>query len=443
MGPRGGAGTGQKQGGSLKDAVRAGVLRRYQEAAAILERLSADPAAEPESRLYLGRALHALGDYPRALGALNSYIRLRPRNFQGYLFAGRTLLALGRYGPAAGSLRRALALKPRDVQSIALLGAVCLKARRPAQAAALLEQAVKSAAAGKLSPKDQRRIYQAYINALLIRGIRLIRQGDYDRGLRMLRFVLEKGKDIPLLRLEMGRACRETGNGTEALEHYSRALEFAPGDRRIRWFRASILISLGRKQEALEEIQELRRGDPGAPELPWNSGTVDLYLAQSYLENGEWRRAAAACKTLLRKNPGGLAHALYAEALRNLGNYPAALNHLELARKTGGDRPEYQYARLLCAWEGEDWETMRKAIAHLKTLGGDQGLLGRFETLCGEKQGRGQGKHPETGIKEHKKNPGYCETGENNYNSPCSISGKVPGFQFLGGQDGSQSNGPV
>jgi tetratricopeptide (TPR) repeat protein len=397
------AGTGQKQGGALKDAVSAGVRRRYQEAAAILEQLAADPAAEPESRLYLGRALHALGDYPRALAALNSYIRLKPRNFQGYFFAGRTLLALGHYGPAAGSLRRALALNPRNVHSMALLGAAYLKSRHSVQAVVLLEQAVESAAARKLPPRDQRRIYHAYINALLIRGIRLIRQRDYDKGLGMLRFVLENGKDIPLLRLEMGRACRETGNAAEALEHYSRALEFAPRDRRIRWSRASILISLGRKQEALEEIQEIRRGGPGTPELPWNSGTVDLYLAQAYLENGKWSQAAAACKTLLRKKPGGLAHALYAEALRNLGNYPAALNHLELARKTGGDRPEYQYARLLCAWEGEDWETMKKAIAHLKTLGGDQGLLGRFEALYRAKTRPGTEKMPGGGMEKHKK----------------------------------------
>jgi tetratricopeptide (TPR) repeat protein len=352
----------------------------------MLEELLSDPGAAPETYLYLGRALHALGDYPRALAALNDYTLLRPRNFQGYFFAGRALLALGQYGRAAGSLGKALALSPRNTHVMALLGAACLKARRPAQAVTVLEQAVLTAAARNLSSKEQGRIYRAYNNALLVRGVRLVRQEDYRAGLETLRFVLENGQDLPLLRLEMGRACRELGRPEEALEHYSRALEFAPGDRGIRWARASMLMALDRAQEALGEIEEIRRGDPGLPDLPWNSETVDLYRARFYLENGEWRRAADTCKTLLRKKPGGFVHALYAEALRNLGDFRAALNHLDLARKLGGDRLEYQYERLLCAWEGEDWKTLKGAITHLKALGGDPDLISRFEILCRAQQ---------------------------------------------------------
>jgi tetratricopeptide (TPR) repeat protein len=354
----------------------------------MLEELLSDPGAEPETYLYLGRALHALGDYPRALAALNDYTRLRPRNFQGYFFTGRAFLALGQYGRAAGSLGKALTLSPRNTHVMALLGAACLKSRRTAQAVAVLEQAVRTAADRNLPSKEQGRIYRAYSNALLVRGVKLVRQEEYQAGLETLRFVLENGQDLPLLRLEMGRACRELGRMEEALEHYSRALEFAPGDRGIRWARASILMALDRDREALGEIEEIRRGDPGLPDLPWNRETVDLYRARFYLENGEWRRAANTCKTLLRKNPGGFAHALYAEALRNLGDFRAALNHLDLARKLDGDRLEYQYERLLCAWEGEDWKTLKGAVARLKALGGDPDLVGRFEILCRAKQER-------------------------------------------------------
>jgi tetratricopeptide (TPR) repeat protein len=347
----------------------------------MLEELLSDPGAEPEVYLYLGRALHALGEYPRALAALSDYTRLRPGNFQGYLFSGRTFLALGQYGRAAASLDRALALSPRNIHVMALLGAAFLKSRRPARAAAVLEQAVRIAAARNLPPNEQGRIYRAYCNALLVRGIRLVRQEEYGAGLEMLRFVLENGQDLPLLRLEMGRACRELGKAEEALEHYSRALDFAPGDRRIRWARASMLMILGRPREARDEIEEIRRGDPGLPDLPWNSETVDLYLVRLYLEDGEWRRAAEACKILLRKKPGGFVHALYAEALRNLGDFRSALNHLDLARKFEGDRLEYQYERLLCAWEGEDWKALGGAITRLKILGGDPDLIYRFEVL--------------------------------------------------------------
>ncbi|MDR1024495.1 MAG: tetratricopeptide repeat protein [Treponema sp.] len=373
---------------TLEDALRAGARREYHKAVPILEELLGDSAAGPEVYLYLGRALHALGDYPRALAALNDYTRLKPRNFQGYFFAGRTLLALGQAGRAVRSLDKALSLKPRNIHVLALLGAACLKARYSARAAALLAQAVEGAAARGLPPGEQQRIYRAYINALLIRGIKLIRREDYDAGLQTLRFVLENGRDIPLLRLEMGRACREMGNMEEALGHYDRALEFAPDDRQIRWARASILMTMNRNREALEEIHRIRSEGPELPDLPWNSETVDLYLARSHLERGEWRRAAEACRTLLKRKPGAFAHVLYAEALRNLGEFQPALNHLDLARKIGGDRPEYQYERLLCAWEGEDWKALRGAITRIKALGGDGELVWRFETLYRAKQGR-------------------------------------------------------
>jgi tetratricopeptide (TPR) repeat protein len=371
----------------LERAIRAGKERDYQKAVRILEELLSSLEAPPEAYLFLGRSLHALGDYSRALAGFNDYIRLQPRSSQGYFFAGRTYLALGLPNRAVPVLRKALDLRPRNVFILALLGTAYLKARRSQLAVDTLQQAVETAATDRIGQKVQDRLYHAYINALFIRGIRLCRNEDYDLGSQMLRFVLENGRDGPLLRLELGRACREMDFLEEALEHYTRALDFSPGDLRVRWYRASILMALGENEKALEEIDYIRSADAGLQgilpsNLPWNSQLVDLYMIRSFLGSGEWRRAAETCRLWLKhRGPDSMIHGIYAEALRNLKNYNAALNHLERALELEPKQLNLWYERILTAWEGENWEILKKSLRAAKSLKGDQELIRRFSIL--------------------------------------------------------------
>ncbi|GHV60865.1 hypothetical protein AGMMS49587_03570 [Spirochaetia bacterium] len=398
------AGTGRGSAGALEDAVLAGSRREYGEAVRILIGILSDPDAPAEAYLFLGRSLHALKDYSRALAVFNDYIRLKPRSGQGYFFAGRSYLALGMPNRAVPILKKALDLAPKNAAFMAILGAAFLKARRSAQAAETLRQAVETAAEQNLSQAEQRRVYHAYINALFIRGIRLCRQENYELGIQMLRFVMENGpegvRDIPLLTLEMGRACRELGLLDEALEYYTQALTRAPQDLRIRWYRASILMALGNTAGALQEIEHIRSVDAGLPDLPWNSETVDFFMIRSFLETGEWRRAADGCRDWIKARSGGgqqggqgpdaggagrrndaLVHTMYAEALRNLKNYKSALNHLDRAAKMQGDETQIQYERLLVAWEGKDWKVLKSALRRLSALRGDENVIRRFTIL--------------------------------------------------------------
>jgi tetratricopeptide (TPR) repeat protein len=198
----------------------------------------------------------------------------------------------------------------------------------------------------------------------------------------MLRFVLKNGLDIPLVRLELGRACRETGEFDEALEHYSAALRFNPKDLRIRWYRASILMVQGMSQEALEEIALIKSQDNKLPDLPWNSELVDMFIIRSCLERREWRRAADSCGDWLKaRGSNPMIHALYAEAYRNLHNYTAAANHLERALELNPDEQELWYERLMVAWESADWKNLRHCLRRLNELGGDEELIRRFTIL--------------------------------------------------------------
>ncbi|GHV39514.1 hypothetical protein AGMMS49546_11700 [Spirochaetia bacterium] len=389
---------------SLKDAIRAGVKRDYPQAARILTDILSGPDAPPEAYLFLGRSLHALKDYSRALASFNDYIRLEPHSGQGYFFAGRSYLALGMPNRAVPILKKALDITPRNVAAMAMLGMAWLKSRHSEKAAELLQQAVETAAEQKLPRPVQQRVYHAYINALFIRGIRLCRMENYEQGMRMLRFVMDNSpnaRDIPLLHLELGRACRELGLLEEALEHYTQASTHAPRDLRIRWYRASILMALGQSARALEEVEQIRSVDSGLPDLPWNSETVDFFMIRSFLETGEWRRAADACRDWLKSRKSGkgaaihtagntsdaMIHIMYAEALRNLKDFTAALNHLNQAAKNQGDEIQIQYERLLVAWEGENWKALKNTLGKLSSLGADKDLIKRFTILLKAKTG--------------------------------------------------------
>ena len=325
------------------------------------------------------------------------------------MFIGRTYLALGMPYKAVPVLRKALDLSsPKgsrssarggstsalalgsraDLQSkiMALLGTAYLKSKNSQAALGVLEDAVN------LNP-DDKRIYRAYLNALMVRGIRLCGLGEYEAGLAMLRFVLANGNesgmaDNLLLRLHLGRAARETGQLNEGLLHYTEALRLSrglivkEGDRWIRWSRASILMALGRIEEARAEIDIIRSRHEDVPELPWNNELIDLFMIQSFLSNREWRRTIESCRNWLKQREDmPLIRAFYAEALRNTGNYKAAHNHLLRAQEASPKDLDFLYADILVSWEGEDYKSLRRALRIAKSLGGDRDLIKRYSIL--------------------------------------------------------------
>ena len=398
--------TGAKAGRSLEKrtpphfkaftlAADAGKRGNYRLAVKILGELICETDAPPEAWLLLGRSFHALKDYSRALAAFNDYIGQRPASGEGYFFAGRTYLGLAMPYKAVPLLRKALEnspgkssdLKAADFKSKtkALLGTAYLKSKHSQAAVEILQEAVEEA------PEDKR-IYRAYLNSLLVRGIRLCRMGSYDLGRQMLAFVLENREetdmgDSPILRLELGRASRETGRLEEALQHFTAALELTAedqnSDRRIRWSIASILMALGKNVEAVEEIEKIRSVDAEVPNLPWNSELVDLFMIRSFMGTGEWRRAAGCCRDWLNsREDKPLVRALYAEALRNLGDFKAAHNQLRQALKKEPEELDFWYADILVSWEGKDYKSVKKAIKAANSLGGDTAVLERFRILC-------------------------------------------------------------
>ena len=174
-------------------------MRDYKTAITILEEIVSEYEGPAEAFLFLGRALHMVKDYSRALATFNDYIALKPRAAAGYFFAGRPCLVLGFYHQAVRFFEQALKRDTKNTITMSFLGLAHMKARHSQAAVDLFQAAVEAA-------PDNKRIYRAYLNALFIRGVRLCRLEEYDLGSQMLRFVLENSKESgfrsgPLLHL--------------------------------------------------------------------------------------------------------------------------------------------------------------------------------------------------------------------------------------------------
>ncbi len=359
----------------LNAAVKAGVKRDYAKAIAILEQLISETDAPPEAYLLLGRSLHSMGDYSHALVAFGDFVRLKPSSPQGYFFAGRTYLVLALPQRAVPLLQKALAIRKNDPQIMAMLGLAYLKSRRSREAVEILETAVTAA-------PNNTRIYKAYLNSLFIRGIKICRAGDLDMGIQMLSFLLENGMDNPLLRLELGMACRDTGMLPDALVHFSRAIEYSPGDPLLYWYRASVYMAMGWNEDALNEIDYIKSNWGNLPDLPWNNELIDQFMIQACMESRQWRRATEACRNWIR-NRGNNAQvqAMYAEALRNLKDYTTAKNHIDRGLELEPEALELWYEYIIIAWESEDWKSLRKALRNAKNLGGEPDFINKFTIL--------------------------------------------------------------
>jgi cytochrome c-type biogenesis protein CcmH/NrfG len=141
-------------GALLREALEAGGARDYARAAELLTRIVSETDEYPEALLYLGRSLHALGDFEKAIGAFRLYLGTEKDPAPGWFFLGRSYLAIRRPQEAARSLRKALELGADGAEPWAFLGLAALRLRKSKAAVEALEKAVS------LAP-DNSRIFPA------------------------------------------------------------------------------------------------------------------------------------------------------------------------------------------------------------------------------------------------------------------------------------------
>ena len=259
----------------LKEALEAGKRRDYPRAVELLTQIVGSTDSLPQASLYLGRALHAVGDYARAAQVLHFFLRERPDSLPGRFFLGRAYLALEEYQEAIRHLKKVVEKDPGFSPAYGLLGLACLKTRRPDKAIWWFAKALE------IDPQNKR-LQVGYLNTALVLAIRLFYRGDLTDAARLFTEVLEQRRESILPHLYLASIYRELHKDNLALYHMDAASNISPQDPFLHLQKALILLSQGNEAAAGAEIKNatgLLRSSRGADLFP--RGHIAVHHRQS------------------------------------------------------------------------------------------------------------------------------------------------------------------
>jgi protein O-mannosyl-transferase len=274
-------------------ATRA-TLHNWRDSMTLWQQIARVAPRMPESHNGLGTVLDARGEPDAALAEYRRAIALDPGYMYAHLNLGNSLLERGDLMEAIGHLRAACAGLPGDPQAARAYGFALMQAGLLAESEAELQRAVE------LRP--------GYVAAMSQLGVVMAMRGRVDEGTALL----------------------------------ERAIARAPGDARPRfWLAISLLQANGREREALLQLEQAIRLDPGWPVPPNQLAWLLATLPDPALRDAERARQLAARAVALThgRDAGMLDTEAAAEAAA--GRFDAAVRMageaLRIASTTRGD----------------------------------------------------------------------------------------------------------
>ncbi len=145
-----------------------------------------------------------------------------------------------------------------------------MKAKRPETAMAIGQQVL--------------RYFPQHLEAYRLLGEACLAAGDYQAAVDCFRRVLSADPESLAAHMGLGMIFEDTGEYAEALWHWERAFEIAPGNQTVR--------------EHLRRLYTWRDGGK-TPRV----GLTRAALARLYARNGQFRRAIAEYKAILAEDP--------------------------------------------------------------------------------------------------------------------------------------------
>ncbi len=356
-------------------ALKAGNDRDYLKASNLLLRIVSETDEIPQAFLYLGRSYHALGNFDLAIQFLKYFTEVMPNIGAGHFFLGRAYFARDLPAEAAAELDIAANIDPENSHALALLGLSCLKIRRSDLGAEALGKAVE------LDPENKE-LYTAYRNALLVEAIRLYRADDIGQARQMFTFLLDSGFEGPLPVLYLAALEKASDRFDEALRWYDRAVFHDTNDPLIHLQRAGVLYQLGRTAEAFEIFAAF--GVPAEEnEQGLNAGDVDRFIADESFRKGHFRKAILyATRVIQQQGRNYDMHVLLGEAFRNLQSYTKARNHFTRAHEFERKRIEPLYGIAMVLWQRNQWEEMLDYLSRIENLHPRDAIAVYYKSLC-------------------------------------------------------------
>jgi len=358
----------------LKQALQAGKNRDYPLAKRNLERIVSETDSLPQAFLYLGRTYHALGEYERAVASFYAFLKYSPSSKAGYFFLGRSYLALKQPKWAVLFLKKIPEGAVFYEESKGLLGFAFLQLKQPETALSYFEEALEE------NP-DCERIYNGYINALTVLGIKRFRQGLLLESKRIFLQLYQEGVEHIIIYLYLGMLSMETGALEESLEYYSRARQLAPRDPIIHLKYTQILQALGRGEKVKEEYEKIKESLP--EDFIPDRSSFNYLLALRHYEKEEFSKAVYYAVQYLKENPSNLdLHLLIGEAYKTLGNLEKAYNHFNLVISRKRDFKEARYGLITVLWLKEEFQKMLSEMDSLERFFPGDEICRYYRPLC-------------------------------------------------------------
>lgn len=359
----------------FRQAIDAGRNRDYTRAARLLTRIVTCTDRFPHALLYLGRSYHALGQHAKAVQILSLYLKTMPDSEPGHFFIGRVYLALGQLKRAIDNLRFVAERNPGFAPCQGLLGLAYLKLRRPNTAVRYFESALKN-------DPDNERLLTGYLNALLIKGIRLFHRRKNDEAEQIFRFILDRRPDSILAHIYLGKIYREVDRADLALRHYDEAARLSPGDPVFPMLKAFILMGSGKTVAALQELDKTKNLLGSLP-IVKDPAILLRIITVTLFRNKRYREAIFHARQILKENyRDAEIHGLMAESYMHLGEYEKSRNHFMRSIETNRLSLEYHHGLALALWELKDYKALQSEIAKIRHIEPSDKMARYLEALC-------------------------------------------------------------
>ncbi len=298
-------------------ALRAAKLfvwkEKFPESLPLLSRLAEASPGSAEANYLLATALFRTDQTERMWPYLEKAHQLNPASAPTLLLYGSGLLAEGKFSQARERLLQAQRLRPRDPRLRFLLGKALIGEGDHAGAIAQLEALVKQ-------DPDKPEVHLLLLSAYRSKG-------DIQATTRQARQAVGKFPGHLQSQLEAGMDLQTVGEFELAEQALRRAVALSkdnPADRRkARFNLATVLVKLGRDDQAVPLLKEVVEADTGEVE-------ARVELGDSYLRTGAYEPAVQVLREAADRDPRNKrAQLLLGKAFTRLGRHEEASRHFQ------------------------------------------------------------------------------------------------------------------
>jgi len=338
-------------------------LKRFPESAREYRRATEIDPTSAKAHINLGLALMATGEYAGAAAAFEHAAELMPGQAKPRVLAAEAFKRGDKFPEAIQQYKLAASVDPKNYDIYYDWGMVLMQVGRAAEAEVCLRQAIT------LKP-DSGQAHELLASAL-------VDEQKMDAAVTELKEYLRIQPNDRHARIQLAGVLEDLDKWQDALAEINKADEIAPPDVSSLTSRASILIQQKDWDGAAKALQAAVAKSPSVSALHAELGRILLEKRDFPNAEIELRRALALNPT----EPGVLGNLISTVYLA--GNYPVALELLDVQEKTVAPTPIMLFVRATCYDKLQ--RKAEAAATYKKFLDADQGRNDKEEFQARER----------------------------------------------------------